>query len=197
MNFTSLQANKAPSLNLTKGSLLDLSKSAPNLHHAILAGGWDMSQAGATADLDIAAFLLTGRKKIRGIEDVVYFNHKETNGIYLEEDNLTGEGDGDDEVIHIDLDNIDQNIEHIVFVITIFEAEKKHQTFGMIQNAYVRLLDEDRGEHEICHYNLTNDYQTSTAVKVCSLHRNGHGWEFEAQGEGIIGDLNTVCSMYF
>lgn len=198
MDFSTLSGsgNNRPSLNLSKGATLDLTKEAPNLHRAILGGGWDVAVAGVNADLDISAMLLDRNKKIRTINDVIYYRNMSANGIRLEGDNRTGEGEGDDERIDIDLDKIDADIHHIVFFMSIFEADKNRQTFGMIRNAFVRLLDADNNEKELCHYNLTGDYQTSTIIKVCALHRTNNGWTFEAKGEGAIGDLNTALSPY-
>lgn len=189
-------SNAAP-LNLNKGGVLDLSKAAPSLHKCILGGGWDMAVAGPSADLDLAAFMLNANGRVERVpDDVIFFNHKETRGIRLEGDNRTGAGDGDDERIDIDLDQIDPRIQKIVFFIVIFDAYNKKQTFGMINNSFVRLLDADDNEREICRYPLKERYGTDTAITVCSLNRTQRGWEFEAIGEGTVGDLNNLLSRY-
>lgn len=185
----------APILNLQKNQVLDLTKHAPALTKAILAGGWDVTVSGASADLDIAAFLCDEHDRITSADDVIYFNHKTSQGIELEKDNLTGEGDGDDERIDIDLTQIPSKYKKIVFAIVIFDAQVKKQSFGMVRNAFVRLLDANDNEREICRYNLTDNYSTSTAVIACALNRNTNGgWDFEAMGEGLIGDLNTIAA---
>ena len=120
----------------------------------------------------------------------------EARGIRLEGDNRTGAGDGDDERIDIDLDQIDPRIQKIVFLIVIFDAYNKKQTFGMINNSFVRLLDADDNEREICRYPLKERYSTDTAITVCSINRTQRGWEFEAIGEGAVGDLNSLLSRY-
>ncbi len=117
-------------------------------------------------------------------------------GIRLEGDNRTGEGDGDDERIQINLDTIEPRITRIIFFMTIFEAVSKKQTFGMIKNAFVRLLDADNNDAEICRYQLTDNYSADTAVTACSLNRGPNGWQFEAIGEGTIADLNGLLSRY-
>lgn len=185
----------APILNLQKNQVLDLTKHAPALTKAILAGGWDVALSGASADLDIAAFLCNEYDRITSADDVIYFNHKTAQGIELEKDNLTGEGEGDDERIDIDLTQIPSKYKKIVFAIVIFDAQVKKQSFGMVRNAFVRLLDANDNEREICRYNLTDNYSTSTAVIACALNRNANGgWDFEAMGEGLIGDLNTIAT---
>lgn len=191
-------ANNAPSLNLSKGGVLDLSKQAPSLKSCILGGGWDVATQGPSADLDLAAFLLGANGRVERVpEDVIFFNHMQANGIRLEGDNRTGAGEGDDERIDIDLDRIDSRIQKIVFFIVIFEAREKRQTFGMVQNAFVRLLDADDNEREICRYSLTDKYSTDTAISVCSLNRTPSGWAFEAIGEGQVADLNGLLAMYY
>lgn len=197
MNFNfETQTTNDPILNLKKDQILDLSKHAPALQKAVLAGGWDVAVRGASADLDIAAFLLDATGHIKTNTDVIFFNNKVGTGIQLEGDNLTGEGDGDDEKIDIDLDKIPKSYQKIVFAIVIFDAQAKHQSFGMIRNAYVRLLDANNGENEICRYNLSEDYSTDTAVIACSLNRTDYGWEMEAIGDGLIGDLNTIAARF-
>lgn len=188
--------SSTPILNLQKNQVLDLTKQAPSLTKAILGGGWDISASGASADLDIAALLLDENKKIKSGADVIFFNNMNGPGINLEGDNRTGAGDGDDERIDIDLSTIPTQYSEIIFAIVIFEANQKRQSFGMIKNAFVRLLDANDGEREICRYNLTDDYSTETAVIACSLIRNDNGWEMKAIGEGLIGDLNTIAARY-
>lgn len=202
MNFNlagSSNTNRsAPALNLTKGDLLDLSKAAPALKNCVLGGGWDVAVQGPSADLDLAAFMLGSNGRVERIpDDVIYFRHMNARGIMLEGDNRTGAGEGDDERIDIDLNNIEPRIQKIVFFITIFDAQKKRQTFGMIKNAFVRLLDADDDEREICRYNLTDNYATDTAITVCSLNRTSAGWEFEAIGDGRVADLNDLLALYY
>lgn len=193
MDFTRLNNGSQPSLNLSKGNVLDLTKQAPALKNCVLGGGWDMAVAGPTADLDLAAFLIEDS----GVpQDVIFFNNMSAPGIRLEGDNRTGEGDGDDERIQINLDAIEPRITRIIFFMTIFEAVSKKQTFGMIKNAFVRLLDADNNDAEICRYQLTDNYSADTAVTACSLNRGPNGWQFEAIGEGTIADLNGLLSRY-
>ncbi|MFQ9956250.1 MAG: TerD family protein, partial [Turicibacter sp.] len=140
-------------LNLQKNQLLDLTKREPGLTRIKLGAGWDVSQTGQSFDLDIAAFLLDSNGKFNSIENVIFFNNKVGQGIQLMGDNLTGVGEGDDEEMKIDLSQINPLIEKIVFVVTIHNAFEKRQTFGMVQNSYVRLVNEDQGNKEICKFN--------------------------------------------
>ena len=198
MDFTHLNSgSSAAPLNLSKGSVLDLTKQAPALKNCILGGGWDMAVAGPTADLDLAAFLVEENGRVAQVpNDVIFFNNMSAAGIRLEGDNRTGEGEGDDERIQINLDAIEPRIKKIVFFITIFDAVTKRQTFGMIKNAFVRLLDADNNEQVICRYELSDSYSADTSVTACSLSRTANGWAFEAIGEGAIADLNQLLSRY-
>lgn len=197
MNFNFKKNDSPGILNLQKNEVLDLTKHAPTLSKAILGGGWDVATSGPSADLDIAAFLLDDNGRIHDANDVIFFNHMQSDGIELEGDNRTGAGDGDDERIDIDLSTIPTKYRKIAFAIVIFDAQTKRQSFGMVKNAYVRLLDAEDNEREICRYNLTEDYGTETAVIACTLSRSMFGgWEMQAIGEGLIGDLNTIAERF-
>ena len=134
--------NGVNALNLKKNDVLNLTKKNPGLKKAILGAGWDVASIGQDFDLDIAAFLLNENGKVQNIpDDVIFFNNMQGQGIILEGDNRTGAGDGDDERIRIDLESISSHVQKIVFVVTIHEAQMKRQTFGMVENSYVRILD--------------------------------------------------------
>ena len=189
--------NNVNALNLEKNDVLNLTKKNPGLKKVILGAGWDVATIGQDFDLDIAAFLLNANGKVQNIpDDVIFFNNKEGQGISLAGDNRTGAGEGDDETINIDLENINPNIAKIVFVVTIHEAMAKRQTFGMINNSYVRLIDLDQNEKEICRFNLKENGSTATSVIFAELYRSGSEWQFKAVGEGKIADLNGVLALY-
>lgn len=197
MTSRSFNSSSAPSLNLNKGGVLDLTKAAPSLHQAILGGGWDVVVNGPDADLDLAAFMLDDSGHVRRVpDDVIFFNNMQAQGIALESDNRTGAGDGDDERISIDLDKIENRISKIIFCVTIFDAQSRRQSFGMVKNAYVRLLNREENEKEICRFNLTDNYGTDTALIACSLNRGVRGWEFEAIGDSYVADLNNLLQKY-
>ena len=158
INLGSMMGNRSGevvnALNLQKNQILDLTKKNPGLEKVILGAGWDIAKNGYDFDLDIAAFLLNSNGKVQNIpQDVIFFNNMEAPGIVLEGDNRTGAGDGDDERITIDLSQIRSDIAKIVFVTTIHEAQAKRQTFGMVENSYIRLLDAKNNEKEVWYRN--------------------------------------------
>lgn len=183
-------------LNLQKNDILDLTKRNPGLTKVTLGAGWDIAGSGADFDLDIAAFLLDASGKFNDVSNVIFFNNKSARGITLGGDNRTGAGAGDDETINIDLSQIDPSRQKIVFVVTIHNAATKRQTFGMIGNSYVRLLDDANGQKEICRFDLKENGSTATSVIFAELCRVGVEWEFKAVGEGKLADLNSVLALY-
>ena len=194
---SSISNQSAGILNLNKNDILDLTKRNPGLKKVSLGAGWDIANNGLDYDLDIAAFLLNANGKVQNIpDDVIFFNNKESQGISLAGDNRTGAGEGDDEVININLEEINPNIAKIVFVVTIHEAQAKRQTFGMVENSYVRLVDLENNKREICRFNLKENGSTATSVIFAELNRKGSEWQFKAIGEGKIADLNGVLALY-
>ena len=197
LNLNGSGNNGVNALNLRKNDVLNLTKKNPGLTKVVLGAGWDVAVGGADFDLDIAAFLLNKSGKVARIpEDVIFFNNMRGQGIALQGDNRTGEGDGDDEKIEIDLSLIDQNVERIVFVVTIHEAQIKRQTFGMVENSYVRLLDANSNDREVCKFNLKENGSTATSIIFAELYRDGYEWQFKAIGEGKIADLNGILGLY-
>lgn len=188
--------SEANILNLQKNDILDLTKKNPGVKKVDFCGGWDVAESGADFDLDLGAYLLNANGKITGAQDVVFFNHMEVPGVRLNGDNRTGIGEGDDEVISLDLSKISPNVSRIVFAITIFDAVNRRQSFGMVNNSYVRLLDVEHGEKELCRYELKEDFSTETAVIVAELIRDGSEWQFHAIGEGKRTDFNGIAGLY-
>ena len=189
--------NGVNALNLKKNDVLNLTKKNPGLKKVILGAGWDVASIGQDFDLDIAAFLLNTNGKVQNIpDDVIFFNNMQGQGIYLEGDNRTGVGDGDDERIRLDLESISSHVQKIVFVVTIHEAQAKRQTFGMVENSYVRILDEERNEKEICRFNLKENGSTVTSVIFAELYKVSGEWQFKAIGEGKSADLNGILGLY-
>ena len=193
---SSISNQSAGILNLNKNDILDLTKRNPGLKKVSLGAGWDIANNGLDYDLDIAAFLLDSNNKFNTVSNIIFFNNKESQGISLAGDNRTGAGEGDDEVININLEEINPNIAKIVFVTTIHEAQAKRQTFGMVENSYIRLLDAKNNEKEVCRFNLKEDGSTSTSVIFAELFRDGFEWQFKAVGEGKMADLNGILSLY-
>ena len=193
---SSISNQSAGILNLNKNDILDLTKRNPGLKKVSLGAGWDIANNGLDYDLDIAAFLLDSNNKFNTVSNIIFFNNKESQGISLAGDNRTGSGEGDDEVININLEEINPNIAKIVFVVTIHEAQAKRQTFGMVENSYVRLVDLENNKREICRFNLKENGSTATSVIFAELNRKGSEWQFKAIGEGKIADLNGVLALY-
>lgn len=189
--------NTVNALNLQKHDVLDLTKKNPGLEKVILGAGWDIASVGQAFDIDISAFLLNSNGKVAQVPaDVIFFNNKFGEGIHLEGDNRTGAGDGDDERIQIDLSKIRSDVQKIVFIVTIHNAQEKRQTFGMVNNSYVRLLDSQNNEKEICRFNLKENGSTVTSVVFAELYKDGYEWYFKAIGDGKIADLNGMLGLY-
>lgn len=196
-NAQQISTPQGVTLDLNKGAILNLSKQEPGLAHVRLGAGWDTAAAGSDFDLDISAFLLNQSGKITSANDVIYFKHMEAPGIKLNGDNRTGAGDGDDETIDVDLAAIPDQYQSIAFVVNIYDAQTRRQTFGMVNNSYVRLINTDAGDKEICRFVLKDDYSTSTGIVFARLKREGGEWKFEAVGEGkVVKDLNDIAALY-
>lgn len=185
-------------INLVKGQKVDLTKDNANLKHLRVGLGWDANRFdGSAFDLDACAFLLNKDGKARIEGDMVYYNHltHDSGAVKHSGDNLTGDGGGDDETIFVDLSKVPNNIEKIDFAITIYMAQERMQNFGMVQNAYVRVLDDDTNE-ELVRYDLSEDYSTETALVMGELYRHGNEWKFTAIGSGFAKGLEGLVSMY-
>lgn len=183
-------------VNLSKGQKVDLTKTNPGLTKIMVGLGWDINKydGGAEFDLDAAAFLLGADGRASSEADFVFYNNKEhsSGSVVHMGDNKTGEGDGDDEVINIDLNAVPENIDKIDFTVTIFEADERNQNFGQVNNAYIRILNQDNGE-ELIHFDLGEDFSIETAVVVAELYRHHGEWKFNAIGSGFAGGLAALC----
>ena len=161
--------------------------------------GWDVNKydGGSAFDLDAAAFLLSGAGKVSGDGDFVFYgNLKHASGsVEHMGDNLTGEGEGDDEQIKVDLSAVPASVEKIDFTVTIYEAEERRQNFGQVSNAFIRVVDESTGT-ELIRYDLGEDFSIETAVVVGEIYRNNGEWKFNAIGSGFQGGLHALCLNY-
>ncbi len=189
-------------LNLQKNDILDLTKKDPSLNNIILATGWDVVKRGffsfgqADYDLDLSALLLDENHKLIGSEGIIYYKNQRGRGIYLHNDNRTGEGYGDDEKISITLNNLPDNCKKVIFSVNIYDAIARKQNFSKVKNAYVRLLNSDKGNSEICRYNLTEDGGNNTSLIFAELEKVGSDWNFKAVGKLLEGSLNTLINEY-
>lgn len=186
-------------INLQKGQKVDLTKGNPGLSKILIGLGWDTNKydGGGDFDLDAAAFCLGESGKITSQEDFVFYgnlSHKSGAVTHLG-DNLTGEGDGDDEQIKIDLSIVPAEINKIDFTVTIYDADKRKQNFGQVSNAYIHVVNEASGE-ELIRYDLGEDFSIETAVVVGELYRNGVEWKFNAIGSGFQGGLAALCQNF-
>ena len=189
-------------LNLQKNDILDLSKKDPSLKNILLGGGWDVAKKGffgfgADYDLDLIALLLgEDGKLIKSSKSVIYYNDMVGQGIKLHGDNRTGEGEGDDEKISISLDKLPIECKKVVLAVTIYDAVRRRQSFSKVKNAYVRLVNEDKGNEEICRYNLTEDGGNNTGIIFAELFKENGNWQFKAIGKLLDATVSTLSQMY-
>lgn len=186
-------------VSLQKGQKVSLTKGNPGLKKVVVGLGWDVNafDTGGDFDLDTAAFLLTDAGKVSSSDDFVFYgnlSHKSGSVTHMG-DNLTGAGDGDDEQIKIDLSLVPPTVTRIAFTCTIYEAEKRHQNFGQVSNAFIRIYNEENGE-ELLRYDLGEDFSIETAVVFGEVYRNGEEWKFNAIGSGYQGGLAALCANY-
>ena len=186
-------------ISLQKGQKVDLTKTNPGLIKITVGLGWDVNKydGGNDFDLDAAAFLLGESGKVKDQSDFVFYSNKEhTSGSVIHMgDNRTGAGEGDDEVIQVDLSKIPADTQKITFTVTIYDAETRNQNFGQVSNAYIRIIDESKNE-ELIRYDLGEDFSIETAVVVGELYRNNGEWKFNAIGSGFQGGLAALCANF-
>lgn len=188
-------------LNLKKNDILDLTKKNPALKNVVLAAGWDVAKKGFFGlgkdyDLDLTAILLDENGRILRSNGVIYYGNKRGRGIFLHGDNLTGEGEGDDEKISVSLRELPVNCKKIVFAVTIYDAVARRQSFNKVKNAYVRLLDSDKNDAVICRYNLSEDGGNNTCIKFAELNKENDEWQFKAIGEFLHASIQDLSNMY-
>ncbi|UYY59291.1 TerD family protein [Sphingomonas sp. S2-65] len=185
-------------VSLSKGGNVSLSKEAPGLKGVRVGLGWDTRVTdGSGFDLDASVFLLNEGGKVRSDADFVFYNNKNGgNGSVVHQgDNTTGEGAGDDEVVAVTLDQLPADIQKLSFAVTIHEADGRKQNFGMVSNAYIRVLNADGGT-EIARYDLSEDASTETAMIFGELYRHSGEWKFKAIGQGFAGGLGPLAQSF-
>jgi tellurium resistance protein TerD len=183
------------SVSLTKGGNVSLSKEAPGLTAVIVGLGWDVrSTTGADFDLDASAILLNAGGKVVSDKHFVFFNNLTSPDGSVEHtgDNLTGEGEGDDETIKVNLATVPAEVARIVFPVSIYDADTRRQSFGQVTNAFIRVVNA-AGEKEIARYDLTEDASTETAMLFGELYRHGPEWKFRAVGQGYASGLAGIA----
>nr|WP_312383776.1 MULTISPECIES: TerD family protein [unclassified Moraxella] len=185
-------------ISLTKGGNVNLSKEAPNLTNMAVGLGWNpRATDGQAFDLDAVAFLVNESGKVRTDADFIFFNNLKSSDGSVEHtgDNRTGEGDGDDEVIKVDLSKVPADVSKVVFCAVIYEGQARNQNFGQVANAYIRIVN-TQGGAEVARYDLSEDSSTETAMIFGELYKNNGEWKFRAVGQGFAGGLGPLAASY-
>jgi tellurium resistance protein TerD len=185
-------------ISLSKGQNVNLSKVSPSSKKFLIGLGWDLRATdGADFDLDASAFAQGADGKVTSDDDFVFYGAKEhpSKAIIHNGDNRTGAGSGDDESILIDVSLLPAAITKVAITCTIFEAQARSQNFGMVSNAYIRIVDADTNT-EIARYDLSEDYSVETALIFGELYLHNNEWKFKAVGQGFAGGLADLCANY-
>ncbi|AFZ47927.1 stress protein [Cyanobacterium stanieri PCC 7202] len=188
-------------ISLEKGQRISLTKVAPSLVAGFIGLGWDVNttDTGGDFDLDASVFLLGDNEKIVSDKHFIFYNNLVSpdpdHSVKLLGDNRTGEGDGDDEGLIVDLRKIPPEVKKIVVTVTIYEADKRKQNFGQVNNAYIRLVDVQTKE-EVLRYDLSEDFSVETAVIMAELYHQEGDWRINAVGSGFQGGLQALLDRY-
>ncbi|KAJ50116.1 stress response protein SCP2 [Clostridium tetanomorphum] len=199
-------------VNLQKGQKVDLSKGEASLSKIMIGLGWDpvaqaegkgllggiFRKAPENIDCDASVIMLDANDKLTSNRDIVYFGNLKSacGSVRHTGDNLTGDGDGDDEQILVDLSKVPKKINKLVFVVNIYDCTRRNQHFGLIRNAYIRVVNSTTRQ-EFIKYNLSDDYSAKTCLITGEIYRHGDGWKFAAIGEGTNDDsLKSIVAKY-
>lgn len=185
-------------VSLQKGGNVSLDKAAPGMTKMLVGLGWDeRSTDGANFDLDASMFLLNEGGKAQADNDFIFYGNLNSacGSVVHQGDNLTGEGDGDDEAIKVDLSKVPAHVAKISVTVTIHEAIERGQNFGQVANAFIRIVDDESNE-EIARYDLSEDYSIETAMVFGEIYRHNNEWKFKAVGQGYEGGLAAMASQF-
>ena len=185
-------------LSLSKGGNLSLTKTDPNLNKLLIGLGWDeRATSGAEFDLDASIFLLGANGRVRGDQDFIFYNQLKSDNGAVEHtgDNRSGQGDGDDETVKINLPLVPADVEKIVITVTIHDAQARNQNFGQVANAFIRVVNDETG-NEVVRFDLAEDYSIETAMVFGEVYRHNGEWKFRAVGQGYSGGLAAMCGQY-
>jgi tellurium resistance protein TerD len=186
-------------INLSKGGNINLSKTAPTMNKVDLGLGWNpRATDGKAFDLDAVAFLTGEDGKVRLDGEFIFFNQKVSpcGSVTHNGDNRTGDGDGDDETISVDLSKVPQEVAKIVFAVTIHEGQQNGQNFGMVDRAYIRVINQDANAEELARFDLSENGSTEVAMIFGELYRHSGEWKFKAVGQGFSGGLGALAASY-
>ncbi len=182
-------------VSLAKGGNVSLSKEAPGLTKVLVGLGWDARVTdGAGFDLDASVFMVGDDGKVLSDASFIFYNNKVSTcgGVEHQGDNQSGAGDGDDEAVKVDLVKVAADAKKLVFAVTIHDADARRQNFGMVSNAYIRVVNGDTNV-EIARYDLSEDASTETAMVFGELYRHNAEWKFKAVGQGFAGGLSALA----
>lgn len=185
-------------ISLAKGGNVSLSKEAPGIKQISIGLGWDARvTTGHDFDLDASAFLVNEAGHCRNEQDFIFYNNLKSVDGSVEHmgDNRTGEGDGDDEVIKIDLTKVPADIHRVAITVTIHDAQARGQNFGQVENAFARVIN-DETQQEVVRYDLSEDYSIEDAMIFCEIYRHDNEWKFRAIGQGFSGGLRDLVAKY-
>jgi tellurium resistance protein TerD len=185
-------------VSLTKGGNVSLTKEAPGLTAVTVGLGWDARTTdGKPFDLDASAIACNAAGQVVSDSYFIFFNNLKSPDGSIEHtgDNITGEGDGDDEQIKVNLAAVPAEVDKVVFAVSIYDAETRGQSFGQVRNAFIRVVNQ-AGESEITRYDLSEDASTETAMLFAELYRNGADWKFRAVGQGYASGLAGIARDY-
>lgn len=186
-------------ISLSKGGNVNLSKTAPTMNLVELGLGWNpRATDGKAFDLDAVAFLVGADGKVTEDTDFIFYNNKSSSGGAVNHlgDNRTGEGDGDDESLTVDLSKVPTNVEKVIFAVTIHEGQQNNQNFGQVDKAYIRVLNKDNNAEELARFDLSEDGSVETAMIFGELYRHSGEWKFKAVGQGFSGGLGPLAANY-
>ncbi len=188
-------------INLSKGQKISLEKVAPGLVQIFVGLGWDINitDTGGDFDIDASVFLLDNNEKLISDQHFIFYNNQKSpdpkQSVQQRGDNRTGAGEGDDEIIDVNLKAVPAEVDKIAIAVTIHEAEQRKQNFGQVQNAFVRIVN-CQNEEEIIRYDLTEDYSIETALIMAELYRKDGEWRMNAVGAGYEGGLQALVDRY-
>jgi tellurium resistance protein TerD len=188
-------------ISLKKGERVSLEKVAPGLEAVLVGLGWDVNvtDSGGDFDLDTSVFMLGSNEKIVSEQHFIFYNNPKSpdsnTSVEYMGDNRTGAGEGEDEVVLVNLTKVPNDVQKLVFTVTIYEADRRKQNFGQVSNAFVRLVDV-KTKNEILRYDLAEDYSIETALIMAELYRKDGTWRMSAVGSGYQGGLEALLNRY-
>jgi len=185
-------------ISLSKGGNVSLSKEAPGLSNILIGLGWDVRATdGVDFDLDASVFMVNEAGRVRSDADFIFYNNLRSadGSVQHTGDNLTGEGEGDDEAVKVTLPQVPTEVAKLVVSVTIHDALARKQSFGQVDNAFIRVVNDENGT-EIARYDLGEDASTETALVFGEVYRHGRDWKFRAVGQGFAGGLGPLAQSY-